>query len=141
VSNVSKRPRDEGRRVPRRTDEMARDLEFLAQRLAESREAIVRLLATEAGPEDSRDEEPPSGPRLLRNAGEGTEPVRPGTDGLPAVVVSAPDNQASGPEHGTDIVSTAAASRRTSVARRRLLAVVLLAVGAVVVLTTLVSLL
>jgi len=66
VSNVSKRPRLEDRRVTRRTEDMARDLELLAQRLAESREAIVRLLAAEADENEAQTQEPPVGPRLLR---------------------------------------------------------------------------
>jgi hypothetical protein len=139
VSNVSKRPRDDGRRLPRRTDEMARDLEFLAQRLAESREAIVHLLATEATPEDASLESSPLGPRLLRNPSDDPGPVAEGT-GLPAVTMDG-DSETLELEEKLDEPSATEGARHVNAARRRLMAVVLVAIGTVIVLTTLVSLL
>ena len=62
MSNVSNgAPRDD-RHVARRKQDAARDLEVLVQRLAESREAIVRLLSVVA----SDDERGVSGRRPAR---------------------------------------------------------------------------
>jgi hypothetical protein len=123
------------RRGPDRRDDLARDLELLAERLAESREAIVRILAASAGDEVAPDE-PPSGPvrlpRVLHSA--------PDLPGAPA-----PEDQmgSTGQRPPPDDAAVPDPGRRgvLSAAHRRLLAVVLLAVGAVVLLTSLVTLL
>jgi hypothetical protein len=143
VSNASKRNRVDDRRVTRRTEDMARDLELLAQRLAESREAIVRLLATDTT--NANAEEPPSGPRLLRDTlATSPPPDGPGTataDGTDEAVPSVDAGNGEEAEgQGTD-GDTAQPPDTGGAARRRLLAVVLLAIGAVILLTTLVSLL
>ena len=73
MSNVSNgAPRDD-RHVARRKQDAARDLEVLVQRLAESREAIVRLLSVVA----SDDERGVSGRRPARQHRSGPCPSRP----------------------------------------------------------------
>jgi hypothetical protein len=121
------------RRGPDRRDDLARDLELLAERLAESREAIVRILAASAGDEVAT-EEPPTGPvrlpRVLHSA--------PDLPDAPA-----PEEQPSSPGPPPDDAADPGPGRRPvlTAAHRRLLAVVLVAVGAVVLLTSLVTLL
>ena len=78
MSNITKGSAIEARRIARRKDEIAGDLEVLVQRLAESREAIVRLLAAATG----EDQATPIGParnsvtplRALRSTLGTTEP-------------------------------------------------------------------
>jgi hypothetical protein len=151
MSNVSQGSPVEGRRSARRRDDFARDLEILAQRLAESRETIVRLLAAvveDAGAvpqEPSRTSVTPlralrSAPGRAAPAGtEGGGKAGTGQDGL-ALGQDGQDREplvTLGKARGGED----AAGRRAGAARRRVLSVVLVAVGAVVILTTIVSLL
>ncbi len=91
MSNVSRGSSIEARRMARRKDEIARDLETLVQRLAESREAIVQLLTAVAREDGAVALEPPRSSvtplRALRST-DGTHgaemAVGPGTSPQPA---------------------------------------------------------
>ena len=88
MTNVSKGSAIEARRTARRKEEIARDLEVLVQRLAESREAIVRLLAA-AGEDEAAALGSPRSPvtplRALRSTlGATGEQTHPQPDDGPA---------------------------------------------------------
>ena len=157
MSNISKGSAIEARRMARRKDEIARDLEVLVQRLAESREAIVRLLAASTGEEQATPIEPArnsvtplralcstlgtAGPELPARADETPGPAE-------RVLVGAAgglgqDGQAweRFVNDGEALGMADADDRGTRAAGRMVLAAVLVAVGAVVLLTALVSLL
>ena len=140
MSNISKGSAIEARRMARRKDEIARDLEVLVQRLAESREAIVRLLAASTGEEQATPIEP------ARNS---VTPLRAlcSTLGTAGPELPARADETPGPAERV-LVGAAGAlgmadadARGTRAAGRMVLAAVLVAVGAVVLLTALVSLL
>ena len=131
MSNMSRSSPTEDDLSARRRDDLGRDLELLLERLAESREAIVRLLAagsageetvaTEApGDEETvaeeawRDNETPDPPavgalRPLRSAiarpaeAEVVPPLEPGATSPQAVAAEAP-----GPQPGADLASLSA---------------------------------
>lgn len=75
---------------------MARDLDLLTQRLAESREAIVRLLTAEAADKDVVVEEPPLGPRLLPAPLSAPEPAEPEPEAEPGAEGLVEDEEAGG---------------------------------------------
>jgi hypothetical protein len=157
MSNITKGSAIEARRMARRKDEIARDLEVLVQRLAESREAIVGLLAAAAGDGQVVALEPPRNPVTPLRAVRGTlgkpeAETEPEPDELPgpaARALAAPTNGLGQDGQawerfvnaGEALGMADADARGTRAARRMVLAAVLLAVGAVVLLTTLVSLL
>ncbi len=155
MTNVTKGSAIEARRTARRKEEIARDLEVLVQRLAESREAIVRLLAA-AGEDEAAALGSPRSPvtplRALRSTlGATGEQTHPQPDDSPAPATGAPAGPAGLGQDGLawdrfvndgEALGMADADARgTRAARRMVLAAVLVAVGAVVVLITLVSLL
>ncbi len=157
MSNITKGSAIEARRIARRKDEIAGDLEVLVQRLAESREAIVRLLAAATG----EDQATPIGParnsvtplRALRSTlgttePEVAEPLDENSSPAPRVRVGAvgglgQDGQAweRFVNDGEALGMADADARGTRAARRMVLAAVLVAVGAVALLVALVSLL
>jgi hypothetical protein len=57
VSNMNDSPHTDDEMAGRHRDDLGRDLEVLLERLAESREAIVRLLAARSGDEETVTEE------------------------------------------------------------------------------------
>jgi len=130
-----------------REDDYARELEVLAERLAQSREAIVRLLSSASGGEEFAGPPDLAAPVRLARSPRRAQPVpRPASD-RDAVAPA---------EEGREAPAASELRPRTNVARRqaplrpgsqaalararrRLLAVVLVAVGAVVLLTALVT--
>jgi hypothetical protein len=143
--------------MARRKDEIAADLEVLVQRLAESREAIVQLLAAATGEvrmtpvEPARNSVTPL--RALRSTlGTADREVPSKSDESPGPAERALVGAAGGlgqdgqawerfVNDGEALGMADADARGTRAARRMVLAAVLVAVGAVVLLTAIVSLL
>jgi hypothetical protein len=145
MSNLSKGSPNEGRRTARRRDDFERDLELLVQRLADSREAIVRILAAAAG-EEGVLQGLPRGPvaplRVLPSPPGAPEAIGPeGPTQVELGTVAECPSADEADQSGAVPSERDLAAGDARAARRRLLAVVLVAVGAVVVLTALVSLL
>ena len=150
MSNVSKGSPIEGRRPPRRKDEVAHDLEALVSELAESRQAIVHLLALAAGADEvaalDGGRAPVTPLRAVRSQ------VTPGGQAVPAIAAgedqdglegsqSSVAGATSDDQDGRESQVPAGRAGALTGAQRRLLAIILVAIGAVVLLTTLVSLL